>query len=139
MKEYLKKNKRLIVTSVFIIIPVAAFYLTFGCPIRFFTGISCPGCGMSRALKACLLLDFEKAFNMHPLIFIMPLVAVIFLIKKHIPKKMITALTVLFFILMLITYFIRLYGNSEVVYFAPQTGAIYKLFNFLGGILNGKN
>lgn len=33
-----------------------------GCPFRFFFGISCPGCGMTRALLAALRLDFAAAF-----------------------------------------------------------------------------
>ena len=34
-----------------------------GCPFRFFFGISCPGCGMTRALLAALRLDFAAAFS----------------------------------------------------------------------------
>ena len=49
---------------------VAFITLTgIGCPIRFFIGISCPGCGMSRAvlLKGLLLRSFSvAAFRMHP-------------------------------------------------------------------------
>ena len=37
-----------------------------GCPFRFFFGISCPGCGMTRALLAALRLDFAAAFSYHP-------------------------------------------------------------------------
>lgn len=40
-----------------------------GCPFRFFFGISCPGCGMTRALLAALRLDFAAAFSYHPVVF----------------------------------------------------------------------
>ena len=43
-----------------------------GCPFRFFFGISCPGCGMPRALLAALRLDFAAAFSYHPLFFLLP-------------------------------------------------------------------
>ena len=43
-----------------------------GCPFRFFFGISCPGCGMTRALLAALRLDFAAAFSYHPLFFLLP-------------------------------------------------------------------
>ena len=36
------------------------------CPIKFITGISCAGCGMSRAWMAFLQLDIAKAFAYHP-------------------------------------------------------------------------
>ena len=42
------------------------------CPFRFFFGISCPGCGMTRALLAALRLDFAAAFSYHPLFFLLP-------------------------------------------------------------------
>lgn len=45
-----------------------------GCFIKHFTGIPCPGCGITRALFALLRLDFASAFNYNPLIFCMPYV-----------------------------------------------------------------
>lgn len=49
---------------------VAFITLTgIGCPIRFFTGISCPGCGMSRAVLLLLSGHFQAAFRMHPLVY----------------------------------------------------------------------
>ena len=45
---------------------VAFITLTgIGCPIRFSTGISCPGCGMSRAVLLMLSGHFRAAFRMH--------------------------------------------------------------------------
>ena len=40
-----------------------------GCPIWFSTGISCPGCGMSRAVLLLLSGHFQAAFRMHPLVY----------------------------------------------------------------------
>lgn len=50
---------------------IAVFYLSFGCPVRLLTGVSCPGCGMTRALFALLKLDFSLAFEMHPLVLLL--------------------------------------------------------------------
>ncbi|MBQ9902635.1 MAG: DUF2752 domain-containing protein [Clostridia bacterium] len=36
------------------------------CPIRHFTGIPCPGCGMSRALGCLLRLDVEGSLRSNP-------------------------------------------------------------------------
>ena len=45
-----------------------------GCVFLYFLGIPCPGCGMTRALRAVLRLDFAGAFAYNPLIFTMPYV-----------------------------------------------------------------
>ena len=45
------------------------------CPIRFLTGISCAGCGMSRAWLSLLRLDLAGALYYHPL-FWLPWVSV---------------------------------------------------------------
>lgn len=97
-------------------IPVVAFYLIFGCPFRFFTGISCLGCGMSRALLCLLQFDFVSAFKFHPLIFIMPIVGVLFLLRKRFSKKTRTILAYTFFGVMVVVYIIRFFGDSDVVY-----------------------
>ncbi len=36
------------------------------CPIRHFTGIPCPGCGMSRALGCLLRLDIQGSLRSNP-------------------------------------------------------------------------
>lgn len=38
-----------------------------GCPIKWFTGVPCPGCGMTRSCIAFLHLDFKSAFEYHAL------------------------------------------------------------------------
>lgn len=45
----------------------AAVSFTVGCPIRRLTGLGCPLCGMGRACRAALHLDFAEAFTWHPL------------------------------------------------------------------------
>lgn len=54
------------------------------CVFLHFFGIPCPGCGMTRALRAVLRLDFIEALHYNPLIYCMPYVfAYIFLDFKH--------------------------------------------------------
>ncbi len=49
-----------------------------GCAVRFFTGIPCPSCGMTRAMLALLRLDFRAAFYYHPLVYpLLPLLSFI--------------------------------------------------------------
>lgn len=56
---------------------IAYFLLNrFGitCVFQRFCGIPCPGCGMTRAAKSILSLDFVGAWGYNPLIFAMPYV-----------------------------------------------------------------
>ncbi len=49
-----------------------SYLLGVGCPIRYVTGIPCPGCGLTRAYWAVLHLDFAAAFSYHPLFWLIP-------------------------------------------------------------------
>lgn len=52
-----------------------ALYVTdIGCIIRFVTGVSCPGCGLTRAWLCALSLEFDAALAYHPLFWAVPLV-----------------------------------------------------------------
>ena len=58
-------------------IAVGLFYLLLaalghGCPIRWLTGIPCPGCGLSRAYLALLSGNLQGDFVFHPLFWAVP-------------------------------------------------------------------
>ncbi len=63
--------------------------LLFGfCPIRAVTGVICPSCGMSRAWLAALRLDLGAAFSHHPMFWIVPAVAALWLFDfQPLPSK----------------------------------------------------
>ena len=64
------KLKNLGIFTLTVLLYIAFMTITgIGCPIRWFTGISCPGCGMSRAFISLLRLDFAAAFRYHPMIY----------------------------------------------------------------------
>lgn len=46
------------------------YIFVIGCPVVRVTGISCPGCGLSRACLSALRLNFAEAFRWYPLFFI---------------------------------------------------------------------
>lgn len=110
---------------------IAAFYLKHGCPIRFFIGISCPGCGMSRALEALLRLDFPLALEMHPLVFLLPVAVLVYFTRKLIPKKFLRLLYAFALILLITVYIARMTQNAAVVYADFESGMLFKLFNKL--------
>lgn len=116
---------------------IALFYLLIEslgvtCPIRFLTGISCAGCGMSRAWFALLHLDFSTAFAMHPLFWLPVPAAVLLLDRKHIPERVRRAGLVLCAGLMVTVYFVRLFSPNDVVVFAPREGLVWRLAAGIG-------
>ena len=40
------------------------------CPLKYFTGLSCPGCGSQRAIHEILHLNFRKAFEYNSLLMV---------------------------------------------------------------------
>jgi len=54
---------------------------TIPCLWRMAFGFECPGCGLTTAFIACLKLNFERAFNINPLIFIVIPAALIYIVK----------------------------------------------------------
>ena len=107
------------------------YFLEITCPILYLTGISCAGCGMSRAWIRLLHLDFAGAFYYHPLFWI-PAVAVILVpFWKKIPKKVKNALITVACVLFIGVYIWRMIDNTDtIVVFQPQNGLIYRVFSY---------
>lgn len=116
---------------------IAAFYAAMQlvgitCPIRFLTGISCAGCGMSRAWLALLRLDISSAFAYHPLFWLPVPGAAVLLLRRHIPKSLFRLTLALIVALFLVVYVIRLLTPEDtVVTFAPSQGLVLRLLRRL--------
>lgn len=52
---------------------LALYLLDLGCVFKGITGLSCPGCGMTRAWLAALKLDLAAAVAYHPLFWTVPI------------------------------------------------------------------
>ena len=102
------------------------------CPILFMTGISCAGCGMTRAWLSLFRLDFGAAFYYHPLFWLPALLIVLFLFENRIFKQWYWLWAALF----LFVYGIRMFaGQGEIVMFRPEEGFLYRMFIFLRKLL----
>ena len=111
---------------------VAAFMLLnlfgIGCPIKFLTGISCPGCGMTRAMWKLLTLDLPSALDFHPLSVAMPLFAALWLCFTCAKKPTARRVVVIAAVVSLIAVYLyrQLAGGDEVVIFDPRQGYVYR-------------
>ena len=108
------------INTVIVILVIAVFYgilhvAGITCPIRFVTGISCPGCGMTRAWLSLLKGDLEQAFHYHPLFFLPPVCMVIYLCRKHISQNSRKYLWYFFIFLIFGAYFIRLLNPEDQI------------------------
>lgn len=104
----------------------------YKCPLKFTTGISCPGCGMTRAFGALLKLDFEMAFYYHPLWPLAVLSIVLVIINLIKPFK-VKEKTKLFFIILvcvvfIVVYIIRIIIKDPVVLPVFKESLIYYVY-----------
>lgn len=128
-----KKRKELIcaVTAV-VVLYMAMESIGITCPIKFITGISCAGCGMSRAWLAFLQLDMTKAFAYHPLFWLVPITVIVLLCKSKINIKIYKIIIFTIIIMFAIVYICRLiWSGDDVVVFEPQNNILFRIIRVI--------
>ena len=139
MKKFLTAYKPYVATALVLAAYVLLLHI-FGihCPIRYLTGISCPGCGMTRACLSLVRLDVTAALVYHPLVFLVPPAAVALFVLHRRGKR--RALRILLYVL--IAAFVAVYlwrmlwERGDIVVFAPERSLparIIARFGALGG------
>lgn len=104
------------------------------CPIKHITGISCAGCGMSRAVLSALSLDFAAAFAYHPLwIIVLPSIVAIVIIGAKGKRRAATISLICLAALFLAVWMVRLIAKDSVVAFDTENSVISKLINIIFG------
>lgn len=130
----MEKIKKLIVPAAII----GAAYLIFhvvgiGCPIKFLTGISCPGCGMTRAVLSLLTLDFKAAFYYHPLFPLAFILIAVFIFHElgKIGRKTYDISIYIICTLFLGVWILRFFTDgSEIVVFSPENSIVFKILGY---------
>ncbi len=127
-----KKELLNMLSAVTVIVLVYGLFNLAGitCPIKYITGISCLGCGMTRAWISVLHLDLKGAFYYHPG-FLLPLAAlVLFIIKSQGDKNIkfykfykISMFTII--MLFVIIYVVRIvWTEGDIVVFQPENNIL---------------
>lgn len=127
--KWVKQNKDMLYpTAVIALVYVFFHFVGIGCPIKFVTGISCPGCGMTRAWLSLLRLDFGAALHYHPLFALPPVALFFYLIKSKINIKIYKIIMLTMIIAFITMYLYRLiHTEGDIVVFEPQNNIIFRL------------
>lgn len=87
--DSMRLNKHHAKTIAKVTIPFLIFLyaVMIGCPIYRLFGTACPGCGMTRAFFFAMRLDFQAAFQYHPLFGVFMVETVYVLFRGHLLKR----------------------------------------------------
>lgn len=132
----MKKKKTNIIIIIFLAIVILFSILDgYHCPIKSIIGLSCPTCGITRAIICAVQLNFEKAFHYHMLWPIVPIGFIFYILYElkiiKINKKVLLSIAYIICIINLVYYFYRLFSGSNIVYFDFTESLIYKLIKIL--------
>ena len=104
----------------------------YQCPLKYIFGLSCPFCGITRAIYYALQFNLEKAFYYHlfwPIVIIGIIIHILYEFKIIIKyKKIMMILLYIFVILNFIYYIYRFINGSNIVYFNFKESLIYKIY-----------
>ena len=123
-----------VITSVTAVVVLYVILESFGvtCPIKYITGISCAGCGMSRAWIALLHFNIHEAFMYHPLFFLPPVVVIFMLLKSKINIKFYKIFMFTMAGAFVIVYLYRMFiGTGDIVVFEPQNNILFRIIRKL--------
>ncbi len=127
-------NRIEVITSVAAVVVLYVIIESFGvtCPIKYITGISCAGCGMSRAWIALLHFNIHDAFMYHPLFFLPPVVVIVMLLKSKINIKIYKIFMFTMAGAFVIVYLYRMFiGTGDIVVFEPQNNILFRIIRKL--------
>lgn len=78
---------RMLMLVLFFIGVLLLLWVFDGCPIRRFTGIPCPGCGLTRAWLAVFCWEWQAAFAYHPMFWAVPMLCIFIVFDGRLFRK----------------------------------------------------
>ena len=137
--QYISRAIKL--SACFFLIIILLYFTHIGCPIKFITGISCPACGMTRAVLAILHGNIHTALNYHPLVLILPVLLIsiiIYMVNNSRIKpyvwlnRLLNCIFILSAALFIAVYVLRMLNNADtIVTFAPSQSILVQLFSYI--------
>lgn len=108
----------LVIAGIFAAYALLLSILSIGCPIKFFTGMSCPGCGLTRAWASLLSLHVFDALAYHPLFWLPPIAIALSVMpaNKTVGNIAIAVIGIAFIVLWVLRFFLD--GDALL----PQSG-----------------
>lgn len=132
-EKAVKYRQEIMAVAAIAVIYLILSLIGIGCPIKFFTGVSCAGCGMTRAWLKLFRMDLSGAYYYHPLFWLPVPVAAVLLFRNKMNKILFNAVIIMAVFLLFAVYIVRMLNPEDtVVVFKPMEG-------FLLGFLAGGN
>lgn len=106
---------------------LAMHWFGITCPIKWLTGVSCFGCGMTRAWIQVLHGNIGMAFHYHPLWFLIIPAFFVFLIQDSLDSKIKKIIISVGIVIFFLVYLYRMTIPQNVVVFSYEDGIIFQL------------
>ena len=101
---------------------IVLYVLGIGCPIKFITGVSCPGCGMTRAWLEALQLHLDRAVCYHPLFWVVPAALVVGAVHTCVPSKATLVLLVVMIAALVVLWAVRMADPCDLELISRAAG-----------------
>lgn len=110
--------------AILLLYVILSSLFAIGCPIKFVTGLSCPGCGLTRAWLSLFALGPAAAFALHPLFWSVPFIVILAVmyqndVFKGRSKKVAFGIIVTFIVLYIVVWIVRLAIEPDLILIGP--------------------
>lgn len=117
-----KKSKfLLLITGILIIIFVYNYNIKIPCIFFELTHLYCPGCGITRALKSIIKLDFYQAFRYNMLVTLLSPIFLLYILNKYFSKQKKKIPNFIWYLILFITILFGVLRNIPAFNFLAPT------------------
>lgn len=137
-KEVFERMLKDINTYKWVVVAFSIYYFSmqaiFGafCPMLIITGLPCAGCGMTRAIRYVLVGEFQRAYDLNPIAFMIAILSIWFMIKRYLFGKKIKGFHLMVGLLLL--GLLGFYLYRMVIIFPGHPPIVYRYNNILSEV-----